>query len=506
MSDVLNINWKSPGPVASRFMRSKVPYPIINGPIGSGKTTAAFMKAVDFARLQMPSRGKTVNLGDGIHRPVRKFKLATIRDTYRQLHKTTIPSWHKRFPADAGEWVGAADAPCRHRLQFMLPDGTVMDFINEFGAIGENSVEDFMRGYEPTAFYLNELDLLSRDVFTYAKGRVGRYPDMSEGGPTWHGIIADCNAPEFESWLHRDIFEKSPEERLAEGVELFIQPGGNEPGAENKANLPPGYYETQSKGAPDWYRERMINNRAGYSRAGKPVHPEFKDHVHVAQRELPLIPGVPITIGVDPKTFPSAVFVQSVLTAVGRRRRVFDELQGDQNMGARRFGRLVADYLHANYPYVKPALIKGVADPSSTYGADKEEGEETWLEIFSATSGIRVDPAPTNKIPMRREALKKPLGELIEGEPAILVSPKCKIVRTGLNTGFRYKKMNVSGAERFSEDVEKNNYADMCEALEYACLLDGADIEIVERKGYISENLANARSVGERNWDYDPLA
>ncbi|MES2171014.1 MAG: hypothetical protein V4479_09900, partial [Actinomycetota bacterium] len=65
-----------------------------------------------------------------------------------------------------------------------MPDKTVVDFTIEFGAIGENAVEDFMRGYEPTAFYLNELDLLARDVFIYAKGRVGRYPDMNEGGPT----------------------------------------------------------------------------------------------------------------------------------------------------------------------------------------------------------------------------------------------------------------------------------------------------------------------------------
>ncbi len=484
-------------------MASSAQVQIINGPIGSAKTTTAFMKAIRLACAQQASKGKTVNLGDGIQRQVRKFKLACIRDTYRQLHKTTIPSWHKRFPADAGEWVGAADAPCRHRLQFILSDQSVVDFTIEFGAIGENSVEDFMRGYEPTAWYLNELDLLSRDVFTFAKGRWGRFPDMSEGGPSWWGILADANAPEFDSWLYRDIFTKTAAELAFENTELYVQPGGMDAGAENLENLPPGYYRDQIKGQPEWYVERMIKNRPGYSRAGKVVHPEFRDHIHVAQRELDPIPGLPLVIGIDPRTRPSAVFMQRL---VGSQRRFIDELQGDQNMGPRRFGKMLAELLHDRFPFVKPDSIRGVVDPSAQYGADKEDDEKTWLEIVAAVSGIRIDPAPTNNLDARREALKKPFMELIDGEPAILISPRCKLLRTGLNTGFRYKKLNVSGAERFADEVEKNEYADICEAAEYACLVDGADAEIRERKSFTSQSVLAARRQGEYDdAAYDPL-
>lgn len=503
MSDRIDVNWRAPGPVATAFMNSNAFAPIINGPVGSGKTTAAFMKAIKFARQQQPSRGKTINLGDGVHRKVRKFKLAVIRDTYRTLWRTTLPSWWKRFPQDVGEWTGAMDAPARHRLQLLLQDESVVDFTVDFAAIGENSVEDVLRGYEPTAFYLNELDLLTGDVFTYAKGRCGRFPDMSEGGPTWHGIIADCNAPEFESWLHRDVFQKSVVERAAEGIELFIQPGGREPNAENLENLPKNYYANQSKGAPEWYVQRMVHNRAGYSRAGKPVHPEFKDEVHVARNDLEPIPGLPLVIGIDPRTYPSAVFLQRLS---GSQRRVIDELQGEQNMGPRRFGRLLAELLHDRYPFLKPGSIKGIVDPSAQYGADREDDEKTWLEIVEIESGIRIEGAPTNKIDMRREALKKPLSELIEGAPSILISPRCKILRTGLNSGFRYRKMNVSGAERFSDEVEKNHYADMCEALEYACLGDGVDHEVRGRKGFSSAALEAARAQGERASDWNPLS
>jgi len=500
----MDINWAPPGPVSEAFMRSMAKVQIINGPVGGGKTTTAFIKAVRLACAQRISKGRTINIGDG-ERPVRKFKLAIVRDTYRQLHKTTIPSWHKRFPPNAGEWTGAMDAPCRHRLHFLIADGSVVDFTAEFAAIGDNSVEDFMRGFEPTAWYLNELDLLSRDVFTYAKGRWGRFPDMSEGGPSWFGILADCNAPELESWLYRDIFTKSAAELKMEDTELFIQPGGLEPGAENTVNLPPDYYEAQSKGQPEFYVERMIKNRPGYSRAGKPVVPEFKNHIHVAKADMLPIHGLPLVIGVDPRTFPSAAFLQR---NPGGQRRVVDELQGDQNMGPRRFGDLVAQMLHDRYPFVKPDSIKCVVDPSAQYGKDMQDDEsKSWLEIFSNRTGLKVEAAPTNSIDVRREALKKPLTTLIDGDPALIVSPHCKLIITGLNSGFRFKKLNVGGADRFAEDVEKNNYADICEALEYACLTDGADVEIMERKGYTSQSLLAARRMGEdrSSWDADPL-
>jgi hypothetical protein len=124
---------------------------------------------------------------------------------------------------NAGDWTGAENGPAKHVFTFGLPDGTLVDFQIDFIAIGENAAEDVMRGYEPTAFFLNELDLLAEDVLTFARGRVGRYPDMEEGGPSWHGILADCNAPERTSWLYQNIFQKEAE---LPDVLLLRQPSG----------------------------------------------------------------------------------------------------------------------------------------------------------------------------------------------------------------------------------------------------------------------------------------
>jgi hypothetical protein len=210
------------------------------------------------------------------------------------------------------------------------------------------------------------------------------------------------------------------------------------------------------------------------------------------------MPNVPLVIGVDPHTNPSAVFMQRLPNG---QRRFIDELQAEQNVGARRFGAMVAQLLHDRFPFLRPQEIRGMCDPTAAYGADKEAGEKDWLQIFAAVTGVRVDGAPTNALPVRREALRKPLCETIEGEPKIFVSPRCTILRAGLNSGFRFRKLNVPGAERYAPDVEKNHYADMCEAAEYACLSDGADLDIRERRAIDEQRRAAALRDVQHDWD-----
>lgn len=514
MTEHLNLDWKAPGPIAARFMASTAMVQIINGPVGSGKTTAALMKSIRIAARQRPSlKHRLLNSNKELV-PVRRFKLAVIRDTYRQLWKTTLPSWHRRVPKEAGEWNGAENAPASHRINLEVGTGTInstmVDFTAEFGAIGENAVEDFMRGYEPTAFYLNELDLLAQQVLAYAQDRAGRFPEMDDGGPSWRGVLADCNAPEFENWLYMDsesdpatgqprpgVFTMTPAERAALGVDLFIQPGGREPGAENMENLPAGYYMPKV-GQSASYVARMIDNKSGYSQAGKPVHPEFRSPVHVAARELEPLPGVPLIIGLDPRTNPSAEFMQRL---VNGQRRFVDEMQLEQNTGPRRFGEKLAQVLRDRFSFLKPEMIRGVCDPSARNGVDREAGDQDWMEIVSAVTGIRIDAAPTNNIDMRREALKVPLGKLIDGEPAILISSRCRLLCAGLASGFRFRKLNVPGSLKYSDEVEKNNYADACEAAEYACLMDGADLEIRERKEADVQRLHRMQQQSQTDWD-----
>jgi hypothetical protein len=477
--DRINLNWKSPGAVSTRYMVETRDVNILNGPIGGGKTRTNFTKAIRLAALQKRS---TL---DGI----RKFKLCTVHANYRQLWRSTLPSWFKLLPKTAGEWTGAENGPAKHITTFELPDRTKVLLQIDFIAIGENAAEDVMRGYEPTAFFLNELDLLAEEVYTFARGRVGRYPDMSEGGPSWYGILADCNAPERTSWLYSNIFQNTPAEVL-----LLKQPSGLSPLAENRENLPRAYYEKQMAGQAEWYVARMIKNIPGFSRDGKPVYSEFSDALHFADRELEPLPGLPLGIGLDAGGSPAAAIGQKMPNG---QRRILAELVTEQGTGAIRFGRDLARLLQDRFSGWR--TIKVWADPSAAYGADKKMGEASWIEIVAAEAGLAIEPAPTNALLPRLEAVRRPLSTLIDGQPGMLVSSACPVIHEGFNSGYCYMKMQVPGAARYSETPDKGKFSHVMNALEYWCLGDGEDAEIRGRKDGFTKSVRQAQHV--HDWD-----
>lgn len=461
MSD-LYIGWVSPGPVASAFMASTAPVHLLNGPIGSGKTSCNLMKPVHLAQAQRPSKL------DG----VRKTKVCVVRDTYRQLWKTTIPSWWKWMPQSVGEWSGARDGPASHLVRFRIADGTLVEYIIEFVGIGDNNVEDVLRGYEPTIFYLNELDLLAEEVLTYCRGRAGRYPGMNEGGPSWYGVMGDFNAPEFDTWLDNLVIDPP------EGFEIFRQPGGLDPGAENLANLPGGrdYYLRQMAGQPDWYIQRMIHNRRGYARRGQPVYPEFNDSLHVAPEPLEPDRDLALVLGLDAGVGnPAAVFQQ--VRPNGQRRTLFELCPG--RVGPTGFGELINRTLAERFPGFTRDRITGYADPSSTAGEDGED--KSWLTVVRAKTKLRILPAPTNNLPPRLDAVRNTLTRMIDGrEPEFLLSPACKVLRKGFNAGYKYAQIQGANA-RFADKPEKNQFSHPHDALQYAHLGSGEYHAVLER-------------------------
>jgi hypothetical protein len=497
MTASINLAWKTPGPISTAFMRAEADAILLNGPIGSAKTSTCGVKMLNFAAAQWPSRTRRMHNDRGELVPVRRFRACVIRDTYRNLWRSTLKTWWERVPQEAGKWAGAENGPCSHDIQFQLPDNTIVDFHADFVAIGDNAAEEVMRGYEPTLFYLNEMDMLKADVFTYASGRTGRFPPLEDGGPRWHGIIGDLNAPELHNWSYDEFFKSSPEDLAARGIKLFRQPSGLSPHAENRQNLIPDYYERQLRmnANKPWYINRMIKNIPGYSRDGKPVYlDEYSDDLHV-KPGLVWFPHLPLQVGLDAGLNPAAIFGQQLPNG---RWHVVAEFIGETGTGGMRFGKGLAVFIRQTFPGVRK--ITGYADPSAQHGNDKKAGEKSWIEIVAKETGIIIRPAPTNNLLPRLEAVRLPLTRLIDGQPGFLLSDACPKLRAGFNATYRFKRVRP-GEESYHETPEKNEASHPHDALQYLCAGGGEHVAVHERHTVQRQALQQAQHIH----DWNPL-
>jgi hypothetical protein len=139
---------------------------------------------------------------------------------------------------------------------------------------------------ELTGAWVNEAREVPWAVIKALKGRVDRYPPRNEGGCVDPGIIMDTNPPEDDSWWWVLSEERGAEEDGDMGnVEIFKQPSGRSPEAENLPNLSPNYYRNLMSGMdPDFIRV-YAGGLYGYVKDGKPVYPEYNDALHCGEVE-----------------------------------------------------------------------------------------------------------------------------------------------------------------------------------------------------------------------------
>ncbi len=458
-------NFQPAGPVAASFLNdSTAKVRAILGPVGGGKTVSCIFDCLKNASA-MPV------CVDGIIR----YRVAVIGSTYGQLERNLYPSWLDWLPKDGGDWTegvweGGGGRFARHKIEFdVIRNGqrVPVHFEAIFAAIGDQNVEQFMRGFEPTAFWLYEMDQLPEGVLTNAIGRIGRYPAkrMLPPGATFRRyVIGDLNAPDIDSWFYRLFEENRPA-----GFELYKQPSGRSPLAENLHNLPPGYYDDQvelNKHKPRWIT-RFVDAKYGPSEDGEPVYPEYSDAIHLAPEPLRVIKGRGLLLGFDQGlTMPACVISQRAPS--GQLRCLAEVVPG--RMNGRRFARQVAQVLGEVAPGER---INGAwSDPAGYTGADKEAGELAWAEIVSHELQIPIQPAPTNEIDPRLTAVKDELTFMIDPHtPGILISPTtCPMLRKGFASHYRYKRQRVGNTDRFSDKPEKNAWSNPQDALQYQVL------------------------------------
>lgn len=470
------LNYQPPGPVAEAFLRATpralgggAGCKIIIGPVGSGKTRAAAASGIGLATKQPPSPLDRA----------RRYKICVVRNTYRQLWASTIESWWKQVPKDAPGtiWHGGEGGPASHECRIgPLPDGTFAELVLDFVAFGDKNPREILSGYEPSAFWFEEIDLLPMEALLYALSRVGRYPDRAvHGAPWWAGVMGVCNAFDVYHPLHKVMFNPP------DGWKFFRQPSGFSPNAENVANLPQGYYATMAAnfkalGRPDLAR-RLVANEHGVDRAdGRPVFDEaFASDRHVSAIPLAHDEGRPIVLGGDAGLHPAVVACQ---TSDRGQWRVLAELYREGEP-APEFARTLNRFLRNRFGH--GAVFTAWGDPASA--SRTETSSLSWLQIMARETGIAWRPAPGgNSLDLRlgvvRAALARDVGL---GAPGMIVDPKCEMVVTGFAGGYRYRDIQGDGA-RLDDKPLKNAFSHPMDALQNALLGGGEYVDIIGRR------------------------
>ncbi|MGE0383422.1 MAG: hypothetical protein AB7Q97_01750 [Gammaproteobacteria bacterium] len=473
-----------PGPVAAAFLRSNAFIAGIRGPIGSGKSTAVVMKLLRHASMQPRQRNGR-----------RRARYGVIRNTYDELRRTTVETWHQWVPKSLGRWHGGEQGPFSHTLNGVFaPD---LDIEVEFLAMDQPDDVKKVLSWELTAAWVNEARELPKPVIDALTGRVGRFPAAADGGCFNPAVWLDTNPPDDDHWWyvlaerdpsteadrrmldHNAVIEAELRERgiLAPGqplVEFFSQPSGLSPIAENLANLRPGYYQFASVGKTEDWIKVYVRGEYGFVQEGKPVYPEYRDSVHCAAFEL--IPGLPIRIGLDFGLTPAAVFAQRSYLGQWR----WHTELCTQDTGIYRFAELLHAHVAEHYRGYKFVQITG--DPAGDQRSPTDAKERTTFQILRALK-VPASPASSNDFTRRREAVARPLSRLIDGAPGLVIHPNCRTTRKGMAGGYAYKRLRVTGEERFENKPHKNMYSHSCEAGQYLHLGGGEWQEIKKGAG-----------------------
>lgn len=454
---------------------------LVMGPYGSGKSTMCIHDIVKRA-CQMPYwwQGR------------RRSRWAIVRNTSGELQSTTLQTWLTWF-GDLGDIRKRQKPLMTYEHQFNDGFGIVeLELI--FIALDREEDVRKIKSLEVTGAYINELSEVPQAALSHFKGRVNhRYPSNSFCSEAyWSGIICDTNPPDEDHWIYKDFETKD-----LDNYHIFHQPPGlirddyndwvQNKSADNANNLAPDYYTKLAEGQTEDFVKVYCLGEYGIVGFGKKVYPEYNDDLH-SRDIVESIQGEPINLGWDGGLTPACVVTQ--MTPRGQL-LVLKEYTAE-DMGVRTFAEsIVLPGLQRDFPY-NPKIGISRADPS---GARRDEIMAEFSFIGELNSlGIETVGALTNDISPRLSSVRFFLNKMIDGKPGFIMSRKgCPTLRKGFSKDYVYKRIAISGEERYKNIPDKNHASHPHDALQYSCL------------EYAADNLSNNKAGKEKVDMYNPV-
>lgn len=458
-----------PSPTGDRFANSESFIKLVFGPYGSGKSTMCVQQMVRLAcRMPYWSNGR------------RRARGLVIRNTSGELTSTTLQTW-LQWMGDLGD-ISKRQKPLM-TYEHVFNDGNgLVELELVFLALDRPDDVRKLKSMEATFAYLNELSELPQNVLSHIKGRVnGRYPSKSFcSEPYWSGILADTNPCATDHWIYKDF-----EEKRLENYEIFYQPPGlladsdgnwiRNADCDNASNLSDDYYLKLAEGQSTDFVKVFCLGQYGSVGTGKNVYPEYNSDWHAVE-DIPAIQGDPLILGWDFGLTPACIVAQ--VNSRGQVLVLKEYCATD--MGIRTFAEsVVIPSLVRDFPYCK--VGSSVGDPAGA-ARDSIMEELSCLGELNAL-GLETIAARTNDLEPRIGAVRFFLNKAIDGKPGMMVSKKgCPVLHRGFVKDYVFKRLAVSGEERYKDKPDKNATSHPHDALQYLCGEIAAD-SILAKQG-----------------------
>lgn len=454
----------------------------------ASKTASQFHLDNSFVRLQVGAIrcGKSVSNCLEIFRRaaqqqaakdgIRYSRWAICRNTYPDLKSTTIRTWLDWFPEDVYGKI-KYDSPIVHHIRIADIDLEVL-----FISLDRDDDVKKLMSLELTGIYFNELQFITELLFDKAIERVNNYPPKKMGVPiTFGGVIADTNPPNVRHWIYTR-FEKSPPSthRIFKYVPAVIKVD-NTMNAENVAYSRSGtaymqnpkadfitnlqdsnYYLNAVKSSWDENIRVYYQGEYGTVTDNKRVFSEYNDQFHCVPH-ISYSPQLELGLGWDFGRTPAVILTQLSNDGVFS---TIDEICAEDIVLEEFVLSVVIPYLNRNYPGWRNNI--SIGDPA---GISKNALSNDHCFDVLARCGIPTQPALSQSLERRINAVSYFLRKMIKGRPAFMMSAKCEVLREGFNGQYYYHKLSLShDHSRYREEPEKNMHSHPHDALQYIAL------------------------------------